>query len=87
MTIEKQIVMSPCGPEGLGHAARHGSVGGTEELHDHAVGHALEALDHDSLDEPEAHEHDQPLDKVEADPDEALAVQTEQHDPLAAKPV
>ena len=84
-TIENYV--STCGPEGLGHAARHGSVGGTEQLHDHAVADALEALDHDPLHEPEAHEHHQPLDEVEADPDEALAVQAEQHDPLPPEPV
>ena len=79
--------MSTCGPEGLGHAARHSSVGGTEQLHDHAVADTLEALDHDTLDKSEAHEHHQPLDKVEADTDEALAVEAEQHDPLATESV
>ena len=78
---------STSSPECLCHTAGHGSVGGTEQLHDHAVADALEALDHDPLDKSEAHEDDQPLDKVEADPNETLTVEAEQHDPLTTKPV
>ena len=78
---------STSSPECLCHTASHGSVGGTEQLHDHAVADALEALDHDPLDKSEAHEDDQPLDKVEADPNETLTVEAEQHHPLTTKPV
>ena len=75
------------GPESLGDAAGESPVGGAEELHDHAVADALEALDDDTLQKPEAHEDYQPLDKVEADADQALAVEAEQHNPLPTKPV
>ena len=73
-----------CCPEGLGHTSRHGSVGWTEQLHDHAVAHALQTLYHNTVDKPQAHEDRQSLDKVETDANETLAVETEQHDPLPA---
>ena len=69
--------ISTSSPECLCHTAGHGSVGGTEQLHDHAVAHTLESLDHDALDEPETYEDNQPLDKVKTYANEALTVEAE----------
>ena len=73
---ETKVNLTSC-PESLCHKTGQCPVLGTEQLHDHAVAHTLESLDHDALDEPETYEDNQPLDKVKTYANKALTVEAE----------